>query len=186
MTLPSRSEPQESWLQLYLQDSVRRDVCIRINCTTCGASEFRRGLLAALAEATGGPVALRMDHDVALALSRELPNVHPAADPRCSLEGAVRLIIYEIWFTLGPQTLEEHIEPILTRTWAGSVLTRMKEHYQARMEALSRHAEENDPERVKQRREEKRQLKQEKHVERLDQQRDRARAWHGTHGSGGE
>ncbi|MGH7862902.1 MAG: hypothetical protein ACREOS_11775 [Candidatus Dormibacteraceae bacterium] len=127
-----------------------------------------------------------MNQDAAVALIPALAAVKPAGDERRELEEAVRLILYEIWYTLGPRTAEEQLRPILEGTWAGDVLTRMKEHHQALMEARRHHEEENDPERVRQRREEKRRLRQEKHAERLIQQRARALIWHGKLRGGGE
>lgn len=33
-----------NWLHAYLIESVRRNLCTKIHCTTCGAMEFRRGM----------------------------------------------------------------------------------------------------------------------------------------------
>jgi hypothetical protein len=37
-----------NWLEAYLMEAVRKELCTKILCTTCGALEFRQGVLSAL------------------------------------------------------------------------------------------------------------------------------------------
>src|SRR5205823_2444380 len=111
--------PQDSWLQRYLLDSVKRNLCTQIFCTTCGAAEFRRGLFAALTEAIDGPPVAWLNASTALALTKALSAVKPVDDGNWKLEEAVRLILFEIWRTAGEWTTEEQLQPILSETWAG-------------------------------------------------------------------
>jgi hypothetical protein len=34
-----------NWLEAYLLDAVSKKLCTKIHCTTCGALDFRRGVL---------------------------------------------------------------------------------------------------------------------------------------------
>lgn len=167
--------PTENWLQAYLVESVRANVCTRLHCTTCGGRDFRRGLAPSLAEACGQRYELPFGRESTLVIARPLAHVHPVPGEPWELEEAVQLILYEIWHTLGEVEAERELEPILEGMWAGEVLSRMKAHYRAREEARRRHNEQNDPERVRQRREEKRRLRQEKHEQRLAIKKERDR-----------
>ena len=40
---------EHNWLQAYLIESIDKRLCTSIYCTTCGAQEFRHGLLDAVA-----------------------------------------------------------------------------------------------------------------------------------------
>ena len=128
--------PMENWLQAYLVESVRAEVCTQIYCTTCGNLEFREGLDSSLAEASGGELLFWRIR--ALTIARALAHVHPVpGEP--DLEAAARFILYEIWYTLGEVEAERELEAILEGTWAGEVLGRMKAHYRTRQEARRRH-----------------------------------------------
>jgi hypothetical protein len=37
-----------NWLEAYLMEAARKELCTKIFCTTCGALEFRQGVLSAL------------------------------------------------------------------------------------------------------------------------------------------
>jgi hypothetical protein len=93
--------------------------------------------------------------------------VRPVGEADFRFEAAVRLVLFEIWYTVGESARERELEPILAGTWTGSVLERMKAHHRERMEEQRTFAESQDPERVRERRDEKRRLRQEKHAERL-------------------
>lgn len=181
MTPTSSATRGENWLQGYLLDAVRKNLCIRIFCTTCGAEDFRRGLLVVLAGAMGRDFVPRIDNEAALAITRALALVHPGADEHSQYEDAVRLILFEIW-----QVAAEHeFELVLEGTWAGGVLARMKAHHKAREDERRAFAESQDPIKVQQRREEKRRIRQEKHSERLNLKRERDRLWREKQEKGG-
>ncbi len=50
MSPTSSTNYGKDWLQGYLEASVANNLCTKISCTTCGAVDFRKGLLRALAQ----------------------------------------------------------------------------------------------------------------------------------------
>lgn len=168
--------PEDTWLQRYLDDSVRRNLCTSIHCTTCGARAFRQGLLDGLAASSGEEAARRMEPGHALAMARALRLVE-AVRRDWKWEDALQFIIYECWDAFADETGRGEFEAILAGSSAGDVLARMKAHHQARMEAARLHRKANDPENIKARREEKKQLRQQGHAERLEAKVERDRVW---------
>lgn len=75
--MSSAREVQGSWLQAYLADAVARKVCVTIHCTTCGAQEFRRGLLQQLAVHGGEPGSQGLSPNLAHVLVLALATVQP-------------------------------------------------------------------------------------------------------------
>lgn len=186
MTESSQTSAGGNWLQCFIVDAVSRAVCTEIHCTTCGATEFRQGLLAALALAGGRGSLERIDQGAARLLAvalRELEAVG-AAPPR--FEKAVRFVLFEVWHALWDEAERHQLEADLAGTWAGGVLARMQAHHQARIEARRRHDEANDPERIRQSRQEKRRVKQEQHAQRLALKTERDRVWREKQRRGGE
>ncbi len=75
------------WLQSYLVSSVSRNLCTTIHCTTCGAMDFRRGVLqAAVGSSHVDP--RRIDRADALDIAIALAGVRPVEG--IHLDGAVR------------------------------------------------------------------------------------------------
>lgn len=163
----------DSWLQRYLEESVRRKLCTKIHCTTCGAMEFRKGLWEQLRSATGlelGPM-----FGGASAMAHALARVQQGEAAAREFEKAVRLILFEIWPFLGVGEGDSELAVILRGSWAGSVLARMLEHAAAREAARRSHAEFEAG--AEKRREEKKRLKQEQHAARLTAKAERDRLW---------
>jgi hypothetical protein len=166
------------WLQQYLAESVREGRCTRIYCTTCGAREFRKGLIAALEKETGQPRASSVGADNAFAIVHALTNVRPFNTEDASrMEQAVRLILFEIWRTATSKRAEREWEPLLNGTWAGDVLARMKAHHERLQIARRARAEYESPLRVEERRAQKRKKRQEAHALRLALKVERDRLW---------
>jgi hypothetical protein len=174
---------EDNWLQRYIAESVSRNLCTKILCTTCGATEFRQGLLAALATSSGQETVRRMGPGHAIAMAKALRQVE-AVSRDWKWEDAVQFVLYECWYAFRDEAGREAFEAILAGSWAGDVLARMKAHHQARMEAARRRQEANDPENVKARREQKKQLRQQQHAERLAAKAERDRAWREQHQEG--
>ena len=63
---------EANWRHAYLVDAVTRNLCTRIGCTTCGALDFRRGVLTALASVMGQPAEKRFDEQRALEIAHAL------------------------------------------------------------------------------------------------------------------
>ena len=164
-----------NWLHAYLNDAVRRNLCTAILCTTCGATDFRRGLLDALAAATETAPRQRWDRETAIEVAAALAHVEPTDEGSLTLVPAVRCLLFDLWSAMSFRTAE--LEALLASSWAGDVLRAMKEHYAARQAEQQARAEMQAPENVKKRREEKRQLKQAQHEHRLALKKERDRIW---------
>ena len=163
-----------AWLHAYLVSAVAENLCTQIHCTTCGATEFRQGLLAGLASSTREHVQRRFDRETVIEIALALAGVEPDANAR--IEPAVRCILFDLWS--GILALDAEIEELLVDSWVGGVLHKMKEHHEARQAARRTLDEYQSPASVQNRREEKKRLKQEQHARRLEQKQERDRIWH--------
>lgn len=170
---------QQDWLQAYLVKSVRKNLCTKIYCTTCGALDFRKGLLASCGAAVGHHHKFPMGQESAITIGQALAQVRPVAGKELQFEGAVRNVLYEIWCALGEEVAEREVWRVLDGTWAGAVLAGMRAHYQARLEAQRRFREES--EKVTELRGQRRRQRQEKHAQRLALKKERDRVWLDTH-----
>lgn len=173
MELPAVDD--EDWLEFFIVESLNRQLCTKIMCTTCGALEFRMGLMLSLAQAAGQPLASEFDLARAGVLARGLARLKPPLDRSSNWEQAVRLMLFEVWRSVGSATADRKVEPLLTGSWAGEVLAGMKTHERLRQEARQRHAETQG--RQQRERAERLRLKQENHAERLERKRERDRLW---------
>ncbi len=162
-----------NWLQAYLIEATRKNLCTQIYCTTCGAMEFRRGVLHALASATGQPPRQHFDRESSIEIARALSRVTPDDNALVSLEKAVRCLLFDLWS--GIPVLDKDLEVLLAGSWAGDVLRRMKEHHEVRQAARREAAElqANAPKR----REEQQRFKQEQHEKQLAIKKERDRLW---------
>jgi hypothetical protein len=170
-----------NWLHEYLGASVRRNLCTRIYCTTCGATEFRHGLLQAVAMATNQPPSHTYNQGAAVSLAQALADMRPSDADAIQLENAGRYVIFDICRMIG----ECEAERILGQNWGGNVLRRMQEHNRNVLAARSAKAEHEDPARVQERREEKRRVAKERHEQRLALKEHRDRAWRDSQGKRG-
>lgn len=162
-----------NWLQRYLEEAVKRKLCTQIHCTTCGAMEFRKGLLEELRQATGHELGLMFGG--ASALAHALAGVKPKDMAIRELDHAVRLILFEVWPFLGTEEGESELTAILRGTWAASVLARMQAHADARKAARAALAEFEAG--AAKRKEDKFRLKQERLAARLTSKAERDRLW---------
>ena len=161
-------------LQSFLVSAVSRKLCTQIYCTTCGAMEFRQGVVLAV---TGiSTSSRRLSRETILEIARALAGVTPVAG--ISLDDAVRCILFDLWS--GMPYLDQEIEEILQGSWAGGVLQRMKAHHAALQAARKAEAEYQSSDAVHMRREAKRLLKQEQHSRRLEIKRERDKLWHSS------
>jgi hypothetical protein len=163
------------WLKEYLEDAVRRPLCTRIACTTCGAQEFRRGLNTAINRqltSSGGAPGIPDRTGVLMAALAALPG--PSSD-RLAQEEAMRCVLFDLW--RASPTEMPAIEERLAGSWSGGVLQAMQQHH-AQLEAARRDREAGQaPAAVALRREARRQSRQEQHEQRLAAKRERDRAW---------
>ena len=175
---------ERNWLQAYLVESIRKKWCVSIYCTTCGAHEFRNGLLDAVARATDQPRPRLLDGKSARAIAEALARVEPvqsSTDPDHEVTNspayfeAVRLVISDLWATLTP------LDEILGHTWAANELESMRSHERGVVSSRASRAEYESPELVALRREEKRQQRRVLHEQRLALKEERDRRWRLAH-----
>jgi hypothetical protein len=130
-----------NWLEAYLLDCIQRNVCTKVGCTTCGAREFRTGLLAETAKQMHSLHLSRLTPASAAFIGQALAGVAPRDGvPDERLESAVRLILTDVWATLGESNAERTIAPLLSGSSCGDLLLRMQRHHAA---AVTRRREAN-------------------------------------------
>lgn len=168
----------ENWLHTYLRESVRGKLCTRIHCTTCGALEFRRGVLRALASAMGATPATGMDPASAVQVARALAELEPDASDATRLEEAARCLLFDLCRTIG----EAEAGRLLGQSWGADVLRCMQEHHRAVLAARAAREAYEGPEAAQKRRDEKKRLAQERHQQRLLLKQERNRTRRETHG----
>lgn len=164
-----------NWLQYYLEQSVYQNLCTNAGCTTCGATRFRDGLYteldSRLSRSTSVDRTVDRFSEIARMLADVRPNVRTAFHAQAKFEEAVRFIFTDAWSALGDATADRIITTLLGDCWAGDLLARMKLHHEKRLQVLQQQADTANPERVRVRREAKRQFKQMRHDERLERKR---------------
>jgi hypothetical protein len=122
-----------NWLSEYLDGVVGRDLCTRIGCTTCGASDFRSGVWSALARSKGRAQPSTTSRTEILEMAKALAQVPPPRDPSGRVEEAARCLIFDLWS--GIPFLDWELEGALAGSWAGGVLASMQRHHAARQAA---------------------------------------------------
>jgi len=169
------------WLQEYLEEAVRRHLCTKIGCTTCGAAEFRDGLSARLREHSEQKEWPVFNQEHGVALLKALAQVTPVGDSRerTDFEKATRCVLFDLSQSFVLTSSEGDL--MLEGSWAGEVLKRMRAHYESRLAAQQRHEELNDPVGAQKRRDEKKRLRREKHEMRLALKKERDRIWFEQH-----
>ncbi len=90
----------DNWLQIYLIESIDKNICLSF-CTTCGAMEFRSGVLAALAQATGQPQRLIMDEDSARSILNAMAGLKPIDRDQAKFGEAFDTVLSEVRITIG-------------------------------------------------------------------------------------
>lgn len=121
-------EGQVSWLRAVLDSAAADNLCVSLNCTTCGSGAFELLLTRA-----GEQAALRRNASfggmpdlvgIATALA-DLPYVDSRDEP------AIRLITWRMYRSQGEQAFARDVAPILYPSEAGRVLRSMERHYEA-------------------------------------------------------
>lgn len=158
----------KGWLGEYLAAATAKDLCTRPYCTTCGALEFRLGLLENLRGQQ--PKTYALDKNLGNELLEELASLerndqHPAG---------VMLILFDLWSRI-PMS-EADMAARLSGTWAGEILESMKRH-EVRLKA-ARAAQADEQVQARGRKAER---KHRLHQERLAKQAERSRRWHQDH-----
>lgn len=174
----ARGRPNEDpeWLHRYVQDAVRRKLCTKVYCTTCGSTEFRDGWRAALAWASRYCANDRVER--ARVLAAGLARVQPESqEQEGRVEDAVRLLLFKM--RSEGSLMIPACREILNGSWAGRVLVRMEEHYRADRDRAAKAVlsqEELQAAAAKRRKE-----REERHRARLAAKVEKDRAWRATH-----
>jgi hypothetical protein len=166
-----------NWLYEYLDRAIRANLCTEIHCTTCGAEQFRLGLLKLIEMQTGLRTYYRLTADAAFALAEALARVPGDFSDPARAKAAIRCILYDAWRALQPDTFQREFVPRLDTSWSGAILLEMQEHHKRIQSARLQKAEYESPSAVVARREKKQRLKMEKHAERLARKAERDRLW---------
>jgi len=173
-----------NWIGNYLTESVSKKLCTSIGCTTCGALEFRKGVLTAFGSVSGRSPPQHLDRETCLEITKSLATFEPRHLPTLTseykeiseIECAVRCLLFDLW-RVWPN-IHYEIEELLSRTWVGNILDKMKKHHADRKEKQRIHEEFNSPDSVGKRREERALLKREKNEKRFMIKVERERIWH--------
>lgn len=165
----------ENWLSYYLDESVRRDLCTTIYCTTCGSREFRLGILRTLAETKGIEPQTEYNRENIVEIAMALADVQPDVSRSSKFEDAVRCLLFDLWSPI--PILNAELKSILEGTWAGELLKRMEDHENERADARRAQEEFEAPVNAQKRRDERTRLNAEKHQERLEKKKERDRLW---------
>jgi hypothetical protein len=120
-----------NWLQPYIEAAIARGLCVRITCGTCGSIPFRDGFVLLASDGRRGIG--NVDMETLRRIAAALALVEPAAHNRDQLEDferAAMSIIYFIW-SRSPG-FDRWAPPVLSGSWAGTMLNRMRAHYGGR------------------------------------------------------
>ena len=142
-------EGQVSWLKDVLDSAEADNLCVSLNCTTCGSDAFEL-LLTRAGEQAGlgrnGSFGGMPDFvGIATALA-DLPFVEQRDEP------TIRLIIWRMYRSLGEQAFAYDVAPILYPSEAGRVLRSMERHYEAAQRRRGLHQSHSSSEAVAPRR----------------------------------
>ncbi len=165
----------ENWLGYYLDESVRRELCTAIYCTTCRSREFRLGILRTLAENKGIEPQTEYNRENIVEIAMALADVQPDVSQSSKFEDAVRCLLFDLWSPI--PILNTELKSTLDGTWAGGLLKRMEDHENERADARRAREEFEDPVNAEKRRDEKKRLNAERHQERLEKKKERDRRW---------
>jgi hypothetical protein len=133
------------WVAKLLLVATDDEWCVKMNCTTCGAGQFRTALKECLDPASVFyPLKNRMyltKHEAistldGLSLLAERPSLNLLGATRETLinhhRRTIMLMLYQSWIALGEQTTHGEMKAILGETLAGKVLNEMIAHRRKR------------------------------------------------------
>ena len=166
----------DNWLQTYLIECIGKDdLCIEPFCTTCGALEFRRGVLGALEKVTGQRPNGKLDADRARSILLALKNVNPIAGKQSRIDDALYILLTDLRSVIGAGEMIRILGD--AETWAGREFHDLRDSEKARNDAARARVEYFSPANVQKRRDEKKRVRQEKHQQRLALKKERDQKW---------
>ncbi len=123
-----------NWLQPYIEAAIARGLCVEITCGTCGSMAFKDGFVALASNGRRGVG--DVDPETLRRIAAALALIEPAARNPEELEGyerATMAIIYFLW-SRSPG-FDRWAPQILGRSWARTMLERMRTHSGGRRRA---------------------------------------------------
>lgn len=96
----------------------------------------------------------------------------PVADEQVAFEEAVRCLLYDLWSS---EAESDAVRSLLQGSWVGNQLAGMSRHHRIRQAAHRAHQQSQAVDQARQ--EENRQLRQERHQQRLALKTERDRLW---------
>lgn len=166
------------WLTCYIETAISKKFCTNLYCTTCGATDFRKGLLRAASRASKAGLETHLNIEIAHTIAKALSGI--SAQHELEWVSAVRLIIVDLKEALGLRELGE----TLGNSWAGGMLADMSAHYEKSMERRREHERQQDPAFIQKNREEKRLKRQAQHEARIKKYKELGRIWMAAHKDG--
>ncbi len=156
-----------NWLEACILSAISRNLCIEMNCTTCGALEFRNELIMLAAK---NRVFEDLDYTIVYALA-EIKDIHEDY----LFRQAIRLVIFDIWVRRGNVVCKDMLWPRLGTGLSYKVLREMQAH-----SAVLQFDYENKINAIEENRQDKIQHKEERHKQRSERKKQIDRIWHGN------
>ena len=171
-----------SRLEALLTEALENNWCVRIKCTTCGSTQFRRKLKSLLqihSQSTSGGSGLGFDSEQALELVSELSKLEPSNDlQHHNWRDPVMLLLYLCWNAIGELRARTEMPDRLADTYAGEELNRMIRHHDEVTARRLAYLRSQSPEYVEKNRAAKKAERQRRHQERLERKKLRdAKYW---------
>jgi ADP-ribosylglycohydrolase len=167
--------PAAQWLLDFLIEAKSRRLCTKVNCTTCGAREFRNRLRAVTAQALVDSEPQALDQYYWTFLAKSLAEVNPDQRARARLIEGVRLIICDLRVRFFAAPGRRRLHKLLDGSWAGEVLASMEAHQE--MIRLRRLEHQERLERLQERNERRSLEHAVRQHERIERKRTRDRQW---------
>lgn len=169
-----------NWIKALAEEAKKENWCVRIGCTTCGSSKFRSRLIIdscmpseidikkIRSFLSNKKYIILSDLDdknkkicvVEISRTLALLNIHEAS----YLEAIIRVIFYEIYIN----NFIDLAKDLTLATPAGDVLKSMETHSKHVDELRRKHAIENSPDVVAEKKKIKKELKAKAHAERVE------------------
>ena len=170
------------WLVFFLTRAMDRDLCVRINCTTCGSHAFEQELSAETHRCYQPTDGFLDPGQPALFLAEMLAKLDVHRKGSDYLRGSVMKIIYDLEKVFVRREDGVTLDDVLGNSWAGGILADMRAHHERVQQARRDFKRSQNPKFVEAERARKRARKAWRHAERLERKKQRDRIWRELHG----
>lgn len=126
--LLGRPEEDAGEIVGYIERSVADGICLRLKSHGCGNVAFKQGLNAICARIAGTHVG-DLHHRATQHLVSALLTLRGDSNLNHELgREALRVCVYHLWTSVGPQRFEFEVAPQLQTAWVGRILGEMRAH----------------------------------------------------------